>query len=85
MSINKKVAKLTLKVAKRNDNKFNFTKAYLEKILIPENVEEIKLAKEIYTKTIKPYKFLFLNGRARAHRKYLLKLFQLTLYSYILF
>ena len=33
---------------------------------------------DIFNKTIKPYKFLFLNGRARPHRKYLLERFQLS-------
>ena len=36
-----------------------------------ENIEEIKRTEEIFSKADKPYKFLFLNGRARPHRKYL--------------
>jgi hypothetical protein len=36
-----------------------------------ENIEEMKRTEEIFSKTDKPYKFLFLNGRARPHRKYL--------------
>ena len=37
-----------------------------------ENLAAISKANEIFTKTNKPYKFLFLNGRHRPHRKYLL-------------
>ena len=40
------------------------------------NVESATHTDEIYEKTHKPYKFLFLNGRARPHRKYLLELFR---------
>lgn len=40
-----------------------------------ENVQAAIEAEEIFTKTIKPYKFLFFNGRTRAHRKYLLERF----------
>jgi hypothetical protein len=36
-----------------------------------ENIEQMKRTEEIFSKTNKPYKFLFLNGRARPHRKYL--------------
>jgi hypothetical protein len=35
------------------------------------NLEQMLRMDEIYSKTSKPYKFLFLNGRARPHRKYL--------------
>lgn len=38
-----------------------------------ENILEIDRAREIFTKTHKPYKFLFLNGRARPHRRYLMQ------------
>lgn len=38
-----------------------------------ENLVEIDRAQEIFTKTDKPYKFLFLNGRARPHRRYLVQ------------
>jgi hypothetical protein len=41
-----------------------------------ENIEAQNRADEIFTKHTKPYKFLFLNGRARSHRKYLLERFQ---------
>jgi hypothetical protein len=40
------------------------------------NRESIKRMPEIYNKTEKPYKFLFLNGRARPHRKFLLEKFK---------
>lgn len=35
------------------------------------NLEQMTRTDEIYRKTTKPYEFLFLNGRARPHRKYL--------------
>jgi len=37
-----------------------------------ENFEAIKRTPEIFEKTKKPYKFLFLNGRHRQHRKWML-------------
>jgi hypothetical protein len=40
------------------------------------NRESMKRMPEIYNKIIKPYKFLFLNGRARPHRKFLLEKFK---------
>lgn len=40
------------------------------------NIEAMKRMPEIYTKVNKPYKFLFLNGRARPHRKFLLEKFK---------
>lgn len=36
-----------------------------------ENIQAQSSTKNIYTQKEKPYKFLFLNGRARPHRKYL--------------
>lgn len=36
-----------------------------------ENLQEMKKTDDIFSKLHKPYKFLFLNGRARPHRKYL--------------
>jgi len=36
-----------------------------------ENLQAAQQAQAIFTKTHKPYKFMFLNGRARPHRKYL--------------
>jgi hypothetical protein len=51
--------------------------SFLPKILdYKENLEAIAQAQDIYKKINKPYKFLFLNGRARYHRKYLLEEFQ---------
>lgn len=41
-----------------------------------ENITAMTRISEIFTKTQKPYQFLFLNGRARAHRKYLWAKFQ---------
>jgi hypothetical protein len=53
--------------------------SFLPKIL---DYEENKLAvagsDEVYNKLNKPYKFLFLNGRTRPHRKYLLEKFRLS-------
>ena len=40
-----------------------------------ENLEACARSNEIYNNKIKPYKFLFLNGRARSHRRYLLDRF----------
>jgi hypothetical protein len=37
----------------------------------PENVAVMQRSDEIYAAIDKPYKFLFLNGRSRLHRKYL--------------
>jgi hypothetical protein len=39
----------------------------------PSNTEQSARADEIYTKLAKPYKFLFLNGRTRPHRKYMIE------------
>jgi hypothetical protein len=51
--------------------------SFLPKILdYKENLQAIDQAQDIYNKINKPYKFLFLNGRARYHRKYLLEEFQ---------
>ena len=45
---------------------------FLPRILdYEENIQAQQYTKEIFSKTDKPYKFLFLNGRARPHRKYL--------------
>lgn len=41
-----------------------------------ENILAQQRTDEIFTKHNKPYKFLFLNGRARPHRKYLIERFQ---------
>ena len=39
----------------------------------PSNAEQGARADEIYCKLQKPYKFLFLNGRTRPHRKYMIE------------
>jgi hypothetical protein len=41
-----------------------------------ENIQEMTRTNEIFNKETKPYKFLFLNGRARPHRKYLYERFR---------
>ena len=52
---------------------------FLPKILdFDENVETAGRVDEIFSHTSKPYKFLFLNGRMRNHRKYLLERFKLS-------
>lgn len=38
-----------------------------------ENLEECERAQQIYSRLQKPYQYLFLNGRTRAHRKYLIE------------
>jgi hypothetical protein len=38
-----------------------------------ENIKCMQRTDEIFDKTVKPYKFLFLNGRMRPHRKWLLQ------------
>jgi hypothetical protein len=51
--------------------------SFLPKILdYDENILAIDRARDIFTKTVKPYKFLFLNGRSRPHRVYLLQRLQ---------
>jgi hypothetical protein len=50
--------------------------SFLPKILdYEENLQSISRTNEIYNKLPKPYKFLFLNGRSRGHRKYLIDRF----------
>jgi hypothetical protein len=41
-----------------------------------ENLQEMTRTDQIFNKESKPYKFLFLNGRARPHRKYLYERFK---------
>lgn len=41
------------------------------------NLKQMNRIDEIYSKKSKPYKFLFLNGRARPHRKYLWNKFRM--------
>jgi hypothetical protein len=46
---------------------------FLPRILdYEENLQAQSKTEEIFSKTNKPYKFLFLNGRLRPHRKYLI-------------
>lgn len=50
---------------------------FLTRILdYQENIEAQNHSDDIFTKKNKPYKFLFLNGRARPHRKYLWERFR---------
>lgn len=50
---------------------------FLPRILdYDENIQAQSKTNEIFSKTIKPYKFLFLNGRARPHRKYMYEKFR---------
>ena len=50
---------------------------FLSEILnYQENHQATERTEEIFTKTNKPYRFLFLNGRARPHRKYLYERFK---------
>jgi hypothetical protein len=43
---------------------------------VPGNKQQCARVNEIYNKTNKPYKFLFLNGMYRWHRKYLIERFK---------
>ena len=53
--------------------------SFLVKILqFPENKTAQTRTQEIFEKINKPYKFLFLNGRIRPHRKYLIESFALS-------
>ena len=50
--------------------------SFLPKLLdYKENLEASSRVNEIYSKIEKPYKFLFLNGRSRGHRQYLINRF----------
>ena len=52
--------------------------SFLPKVLdYQENIIEIQRGHEIFTKINKPYKFLFLNGRLRSSRKYLIEYFDM--------
>jgi hypothetical protein len=52
---------------------------FLPRILdYDENLSAQQCTQDIFEKTQKPYKFLFLNGRARPHRKYLYERLQRT-------
>jgi hypothetical protein len=48
----------------------------IEILKYDENLTEMQRVSEIFQTTNKPYKFLFLNGRARPHRKYLYERFK---------
>jgi hypothetical protein len=53
--------------------------SFLPKILdYKQNQLAVEQAQNIHLTTNKPYKFLFLNGRSRPHRKYLLERFRLN-------
>jgi hypothetical protein len=53
--------------------------SFMPKILdYEENIAAASRSDEIYSKILKPYKFLFFNGRMRPHRKYLLENFRLN-------
>lgn len=53
--------------------------SFLPKIMdYKENLEAMNRSNEIFSKIRKPYKFLFLNGRTRTHRKYLRERFRLS-------
>ena len=47
---------------------------YLNRVIgYEQNIEQSSRANEIYNSPNKPYKFLFLNGRTRPHRKYMIE------------
>jgi len=53
--------------------------SFLPKIMdYDENLQAMSRSQEIYNKIGKPYKFLFLNGRTRTHRKYLMERFRVS-------
>lgn len=53
--------------------------SFLPKIMdYKENFEAMSRSNEIFSMLRKPYKFLFLNGRTRTHRKYLMERFRLS-------
>jgi hypothetical protein len=43
-----------------------------------ENIQAMSRTSEIFSKSVKPFKFLFLNGRIRPQRKFLLEKFKLS-------
>jgi hypothetical protein len=50
--------------------------SFLPKIMdYSENLAAMQQSEQIYQNTSKPYKFLFLNGRTRSHRNYLIERF----------
>ena len=63
------------------DNRYSYLTydSFLPKLYdYEENVQAAESIDNIFNKTSKPYKFLFLNGRMRASRKYLLERFRLN-------
>ena len=52
---------------------FKFENFFQRIMNFDENIESMNCTDEIFNKTIKPYKFLFLNGRMRPHRKWMLQ------------
>jgi len=48
----------------------------IEILKYKENIQAMSQINEIFAKQSKPYKFLFLNGRSRPHRKYLYEQFK---------
>lgn len=53
--------------------------SFLPKIMdYEENLAAMAKSQEIFSNINKPYKFLFLNGRTRTHRKYLMERFRLS-------
>lgn len=74
-----RTGKLLLLTGGRQSNEFPHLlhEHFLVRILkYEENLTEISQAHGIFDKVHKPYKFLFLNGRSRPHRKYLLERLQ---------
>ena len=52
---------------------FKFENFFQRLMNFDENIESMNCIDKIFDKTIKPYKFLFLNGRMRPHRKWMLQ------------
>jgi hypothetical protein len=52
---------------------FRFENFFQRLMNFDENIESMNCIDEIFNNTIKPYKFLFLNGRMRPHRKWMLQ------------
>jgi len=74
--INKKI--LLISGAEQQDNYpyVQFDHFLVEILEYEENLQTMSRTDEIFSKESKPYKFLFLNGRARPHRKYLYERFK---------
>jgi hypothetical protein len=52
---------------------FQFDNFFYRMMNFDENIKCMDRTDEIFNKTVKPYKFLFLNGRMRPHRKWMLQ------------